>query len=354
MLEDAVIINAALNVGLIALIFYLDRFERESVVELAKVFFLSIAATFVLTFVKSLTMSDVILAPGVSAYVEAGFFEELLKFGILAWVISRLRVCDESFDLIVYMGTIALGFAFFENINYYLRITAPGTLWRALTSDSTLYNTQLATAFAARLTPVHLLIDLAAVISVGRGEKIRWSRVLAAFAAAVFLHGTWNILADSIWIVPYTFLLTVLATTSIILLSSRSKFHRRCADCETLVDNNLFLVRSLGEDIRPEDQKSAVEALHAIRHGLERVRFLGGREQGSFYRFFRETFPSPLLPQGRGGLAEGLERLNRIVERLKPLREAKTDWSYYAGLVIALVFAAAAALGLSVAVAYLL
>ncbi|MBM3295768.1 MAG: PrsW family intramembrane metalloprotease [Candidatus Aminicenantes bacterium] len=354
MLEDAVIINAVLNVGLIALIFTLDRHERESAVELAKVFFLSITATFLLTFTKSLTMESVVLSPAVSAYVEAGFFEELLKFGILAWVIARLRICDESFDLVVYMGTIALGFAFFENVNYYLRITAPGTLWRTLTADASLYNTQLATAVAARLTPVHLLIDLTAVFLIGRGDRVRWARVAAAFAVAVVLHGTWNILADAIWIIPYTFILTVLATTSIVLLSARSAFHRWGADCEALVDNNVFLVRSLGQDWDEEDRSKVVEALHRVREGLGRVRFMGGREQRTFFRFFRETFPSPLLPRGRAGLAEGLERLGRILRRLEPLAEARTDWTYYAGLAIALVFAAALALGLSVAVAYLL
>jgi RsiW-degrading membrane proteinase PrsW (M82 family) len=354
MLEDAVIINALLNVGLIALIFTLDRFERESAVELAKVFFLSITATFGLTFVKALTMENVVLAPAVSAYLEAGFFEELLKFGILAWVLFRLRVCDESFDLVVYMGTIALGFAFFENVNYYLRITAPGTLWRTLTADASLYNTQLATAVAARLTPVHLLIDLAAVFLIGRGDRARWARVAAAFFAAVFLHGTWNVLADEIWIIPYTFILTVLATTSIVLLSASSKFHRRCSDCEALVDNNLFLVRSLGHDWDEVDKRKAVEALHRIREGLGRVRYLGGREQRTFFRFFKDTFPSPLLSRGRAGLAEGLENLGQILRRLELLVEARTDWTYYAGLVIALVFAAALALGLSVAVAYFL
>jgi len=349
MFEDAVIINAVLNFSLIALIFYLDRYERESVIELARVFFLSIAATFVFTFFKSLVMGETVFSPVVSAYIEAGFFEELLKFAILAWVIARLKVCDESFDFVVYMGTIALGFAFFENVNYYLRITSPGIFWRFLTSDVSLYNTQLATAIAARLTPVHLLINLAAILLIGRSEKVRWARIGAAFGGAVVLHGTWNILADTIWIIPYTFVLTVLATTSIMLLSSRSKFHRRCEECESLVDKNIFLVKSLDE-IDPEEKRAAIEALHLIHDGLGRVRYLGGRDQRSFYRFFKETFPSPLLPRGRAGLAEGLERLDRIIRRLGPLREAKTDWSYYVGLAIALMFAAALALGMAVAV----
>ncbi len=136
MIEDAVIINFLLSLFFIMLIFYLDRFEQESLWSMTRVFFLAILATYGFTVLKLKIGGNQPFSPLVSAYIEAGFFEELLKFGLLALVIFLFKEVDEPFGLVLYAGLIALGFSFFENIGYFLRATQLGSLWEAQTRDS--------------------------------------------------------------------------------------------------------------------------------------------------------------------------------------------------------------------------
>jgi RsiW-degrading membrane proteinase PrsW (M82 family) len=346
MVEDAVIINAVLSLGLLAIILFLDRYERESIFALAKIFFLSILATSLFGFAKTVLVGGHEFTPFFESFVAAGFFEEALKFALLTFVVYRLKEFNESFDLIVYMGTIALGFEFFENVNYYLRITNPGAFWQALTSDASLYNKQLLLALAARLTPGHLLFDLSAVYVIGRAEKIRLARILEAFACAWILHGTWNMLAGSIWVIPYTFILTVLATASMVRLSLMSEFRKKRQECENLIGNNIYLLRNAGEFLDSNLKLRAVDSLKKIRSGLASLRYLRGVEQREFYNFFKTTFPSPVLRPRDKGLEDSLVGLKFLEERLAAYKDIKFDWSYYAGLLIALLFAAFLALSL--------
>ena len=132
-----VIINSLISSALIVLLMYLDRYEKESVVTMVKVFFLSILVTGIYSstlrfFPVPMNFNGVVLM--------APIREELLKFGlfVIVWKIWK-RELNESFDAIMYMGMIALGFAFYENIAYYMQATTPGALIAYRTSDFSMY-----------------------------------------------------------------------------------------------------------------------------------------------------------------------------------------------------------------------
>jgi RsiW-degrading membrane proteinase PrsW (M82 family) len=200
-MHDAYTINSLTSLGyLLLLAFWADRYERESSLHLVRLFFLSVLATGVFALVKCLVLGlcrPDLAHPVVEAYLVAGAAEEALKFLVLARFLPRLRGLDEPMDAIVYLGVVALGFTFYENIAYFLRFTAEGQRAAALTGDLTLYRQQLGFIFMARAVPGHLLFDTIAGFLLARaflrGDLVRG--LAPAFLLATLLHGTWNLLA---------------------------------------------------------------------------------------------------------------------------------------------------------------
>jgi len=190
-----VIINSLISSALIVLLMYLDRYEKESVVTMVKVFFLSIIVTGLYT--STLHFFPVPESFG-GVVLIAPFREELLKFGlfVIVWKIWKKEL-NESFDAIMYMGMIALGFAFYENIAYYLLATTPGAIIAYRTSDFTLYQQSFYQIFLARLLPAHLLFDMIAITLLGTklGKPRAALYLIPAFLVAFLLHGLWNFLA---------------------------------------------------------------------------------------------------------------------------------------------------------------
>jgi RsiW-degrading membrane proteinase PrsW (M82 family) len=331
MITDAVVLNSLLVVLFTGLIFFLDRFERESPMALAMVFFVSIMATFLFGVLKGGIVGDRELPLLVSAYAEAGFFEELLKFGILAAVIYGYKGFNESFDLVVYVGVIALGFAFLENIGYFVNTTLPFAIFREQTGASLPYYQSLSAIMAGRIVPAHMLIDVSAVYFAGRKGKITPPRLVTAFGVAVLLHGTWNALAtiQSPWFIFFVFLLTIAAAWSLLSLSSRSVYLERSRRLAERIDNNLFLLAHAFSGVDEEVRRECAKTLREIQKCLGYLRYLRGSEQAEFYEIVEKKFPSPARLLSGDAAADAAEGLRAIAERLKCWEERKFDWSYY-------------------------
>jgi RsiW-degrading membrane proteinase PrsW (M82 family) len=328
---DAIFLNSLLAVLFMGLIFFLDRYERESPAVLAAVFFASIMASFLFGVVKGSIVGERELPLLLSAYVEAGFFEELLKFGLLAAVIYGYKGFNESFDLIVYAGVIALGFAFLENIGYYVSMTLPFAIFREVTGASSPYYQSLSTIMASRIVPAHMLIDVGAVYFAGRKSKITPLNLASAFAVAVLLHGTWNTLAmkESPWFIFYVFLLTIAAAGSLYSLSSRSAYLERSRRLRERIENNLFLLAHAGSELKAEVRRNYVRTLGEIRKCLDVLKYLKGSEQTEFYDLVEKTFPSPASLLSAEASPDAAAKLGVIADRLKCWEERKFDWSYY-------------------------
>jgi hypothetical protein len=176
-------------------------------------------------------------SPWVLHFGIAGFAEEALKFGVFLWFIRRHREVDEPLDGIVYLGVMALAFAFDENIGYFLRFTQDGALIATLTGDRSFYDDAVTMITVKRAIPGHLLIDTVAgwLLAVGlhREQLDRW--VAPLFLCAVLLHGTWNLLAGTALFFPYVVLLVVLSVVAVLWAWQHSPHRVRQVHFRTLL-----------------------------------------------------------------------------------------------------------------------
>ncbi len=83
---------------------------------------------FVLIVTTVIPAGDTVLKPILSAFLVAGFSEELFKFLILHLYCARKRDFDEPMDAVVYGVVASLGFACLENVGYVMG----GGLWVAV------------------------------------------------------------------------------------------------------------------------------------------------------------------------------------------------------------------------------
>jgi len=219
------LINCVISALLVTLLMWLDRYEKENIVTLMKIFCFTIFATSIYAIgvswlITSFSFTNIVIV--------APILEETWKFLIFLLVIFKFKnEVNESFDAIVYMGVIALGFAFYENITYYVNATWQSMMISNLTMDLRYYNASLYSIFLARLLPGHLLFDMIAITLFGlalqKGNKPL--RFFFAWLIAIFLHGFWNfsVRFSSIFTI-YGILLIIAAVFSVIKLLKISKF----------------------------------------------------------------------------------------------------------------------------------
>lgn len=237
-----VIINSFISAALIVLLMYLDRYEKENIITMIKIFVISVLATGLYSFFQKYFPS---VSYATSVVIIAPIMEELLKFitFIIIWKIWQKEL-NESFDAIMFIGMIAVGFAFYENIAYYMSATGWGAMLASKTSDFTLYRESLYRIFVARIIPGHLLFDTIAITIFGLHYKSKRSAIylIPAYFTAVILHGFWNYLAESmILFTIYALILLLVAPFCVKKLLSVSEF-RIDAD--------------IGNELREFDRKS--------------------------------------------------------------------------------------------------
>ncbi len=174
--------------------FYLkDRYEKESLSLVGKVFLAGIIAVFPAVILEDFLLSD--LSPRMadlpaliySSYLGIGFPEELVKFLAVMLVAYNSKEFNEPFDGVVYSVASSLGFATLENIFYVLE---GGVL--------------VGIARAVLAVPSHALDGAVMGVYLGRAKLMGYRGGLTrALIYPVLLHGTYDFL---LFVDPIAFL----------------------------------------------------------------------------------------------------------------------------------------------------
>lgn len=143
---------------------------------------------------------NVVASETVSMTIVAPIAEELTKAIFIVFILQRYRVFFLStMDAIIIGGSIGLGFAFIENINYYFAafsgfdLTSGESLSKSGTSE--LLTSLLARTGSGLVHPFFTTITLLFVLRALR-EKILINRLaIGSFglSLAMVLHGLWNL-----------------------------------------------------------------------------------------------------------------------------------------------------------------
>lgn len=120
------LLSAILPVVLFLYFIYQKDTKKEPWKLLLKCFgfgMLSIIPTVIIEMILNLgnILQSVELHTFYTAFIVAGFTEELIKFLILYWIIFKSKQFDQYYDGIVYAVFVSLGFALVENIMYVLQ-----------------------------------------------------------------------------------------------------------------------------------------------------------------------------------------------------------------------------------------
>lgn len=136
-----------------------------------------------------LKMTDALsLSPIIMLLLWAAI-EELFKFGVAWIVILRNRAVDEPIDAIIYMLTVALGFAALENTLFLLGPLASGDTVASLLSGNVRFigATLLHTLASAT-------VGIALALSFYRSSSVRAKYLTGGLIVAVVLHTLFNFL----------------------------------------------------------------------------------------------------------------------------------------------------------------
>lgn len=170
-----------------------DKYDPEPRAWLAFTFFAGMLATFPAALVEQLV--DLFVFPygegagkgdlfssAIAAFFVIGPVEELCKLLAILAVAANRALFDEPMDALVYAGAAALGFASLENSLYCMEYGSASYVMRAILT-----------------VPAH--VCFAAVWAWGLGVWLLRARgaggfflFLASFAAAISLHGLWDLL----------------------------------------------------------------------------------------------------------------------------------------------------------------
>lgn len=167
-----------------------DRAKPEPKRLILRVFFFGILSTIPLILLDMLLTNHwqiYLKMPGIfyelfAAYVQAGFFEELIKLLVVLLIVYRHRHFDEVTDGIIYTITASLGFACLENVLYVVGKPFALAVARALTA-----------------VPFHAVCSGVMGYYIGRARFTRFKSlevrlILTGFFLSVLIHGTYNFL----------------------------------------------------------------------------------------------------------------------------------------------------------------
>ncbi|MCD6495339.1 PrsW family intramembrane metalloprotease [Candidatus Bipolaricaulota bacterium] len=133
-----------------------------------------------------------------TSFISAGMIEEGVKFALMAATIWRFSFPDlsEPLDLVIYFGILGVGFGIYEDFSYLFSGTY--SVWEA--GDIGQFHRVLQVLVIARAFPGHILFDSLAGFLLGRARFLTSKRtrgwwIVGAFALAVALHGSYNMIA---------------------------------------------------------------------------------------------------------------------------------------------------------------
>ncbi len=124
---------------------------------------------------------------GAQLYFWWACIEEVLKFGAAYFMALRWRVFDEPIDAVVYMVTVALGFAAMENALFLLSPLGSGdTLKAIITSDLRFVGATLLHTLSSAT------IGISLALAFFRPASVRKAAALFGLILAVLLHTLFN------------------------------------------------------------------------------------------------------------------------------------------------------------------
>ena len=128
------------------------------------------------------------LFAGTTLIIVWAAIEEILKYGAAAIVVLWRRACNEPIDGIVYMITVALGFAAFENTLFLLTPLGNGNI-----VDSILTGNLRFLGATLLHTLASALVGLAIAFSFYKGKFTKRLFVSTGLIAAIVLHVVFNL-----------------------------------------------------------------------------------------------------------------------------------------------------------------
>lgn len=339
----AVLLSSLLGVTYVLLLLFLDKYEREPLRKIAWLFAASILATGlyggliarIVGTAEELTLTRVC--------VRAPLLEEGLKYGIFLFVFLGWRKwIDEPFDLVVYLGIIALGFTVQENLGYYLSFTRPAFISGHITGDFGVYDQALTGIALRRALPGHLMMQTAGAWVMSRGIGTRrfplW--FLLAYLTSVVTHGLWNLTASCGLLIfrSYSIAMTLFSCWIVIRLRERSAYWRLQQRWQREMQGVLDRTEQLtaGFTSIPAELQLKIDTVIArLRWILREIRVLpvrSGTDQAGVFRTFEAQRLSDLPAMNEMGLADLDDRLGRIIAALEPYRNVSLHWTYWIGL----------------------
>jgi len=193
---------------------YLDRWEREG----WKAEFLcfiwgagvatasSLVVNSTLNLDLARTLGDANIATVLVTVIVAPFAEELFKgLGVIIFIVARRNSINSRLDGLITGGIVGAGFAFIENIQYFLKSSSSGSLMLT----STVFNRGILSPFVHPMATSFTGMAIALVIIRCYGPLWSTIRVFLGYLTAVFFHAFWNFLASvndqGSWYVAYLF-----------------------------------------------------------------------------------------------------------------------------------------------------
>lgn len=206
------IILALLPTVILLIFFYLkDKYEKEPVKTLGKVFLIGVLIVVPVLIIELLLIK---IKPAGSkiwdvfymAVIVAGFTEEIIKYIALRFYIWKNTDFNEMYDGIIYGVFLSLGFATVENVLYVIEGGMSAALMRIVTA-----------------VPAHALFGTVMGYYLGKAKFLPYSkgkRLIYAWFVPVILHGIY----DFIILAGYSFL-TLLLFPFMIYLWKRGLKH---------------------------------------------------------------------------------------------------------------------------------
>jgi RsiW-degrading membrane proteinase PrsW (M82 family) len=134
-------------------------------------------------------LAEAWLAPGASVWTAWAVIEETMKYLFAALFILPRRAVDESPDYVIYMVTLALGFAAAENALFLLVPFSTGDFLGGVLADNMRF---------IGATLLHVIasgaVGFALAFSYRKGPPLRTLYAAAGLILAVVLHATFNTL----------------------------------------------------------------------------------------------------------------------------------------------------------------
>jgi RsiW-degrading membrane proteinase PrsW (M82 family) len=339
----AVLLSSLLGVAYVLLLLFLDKYEREPLRKIAWLFAVSILATGLYGgLITRITGMDEELTLA-RACVRTPLLEEGLKYGIFLFVFLVWRKwIDEPFDLVVYLGIIALGFTVQENLGYYLSFTHGAFISGHVTGDFSCYDRALAGIALHRVLPGHLMMETAGAWVMARGIGARsfplW--FVLAYLASVAAHAIWNLTAAGgiFFFRVYSIALVLFCCWIVLRLRERSVYWRMQQHWQRAtrgvldeIEKQIGAIASIPAGLRPR-MESIAARLRWILRELRVLPVRSGTDQAGVFRAFEAQSLSGLPALDEVGLADLDDRLGRLVETLKPYRNVSMHWTYWIAL----------------------